>query len=74
MEQNVVKHITELYERIEASTDTIEKVAESKEREDHAVNLIIHNVDESQANSTEERNQHDKDALRNMVRGLGLKI
>lgn len=74
MEQNVVKHIKEQNEKIEASTKTIEKVAENRDREDRAANLIIHNVDESQASSTEERIQHDKDVFRSMARGLGQEV
>ena len=74
MEQNVVRHIVEQSETIQTSSKSIGKVAESKEREDRAANLIIHNIDESQAGDLGEKIQHDKNVFKSMARGIGYEL
>lgn len=71
MEEKVVKRIGEQQQTIESSSQMMRKAAQSKDMENRAVNIIIHNVEESTEESGETRKKHDHEKFKEIADSLG---
>ena len=70
MEETMTKQMAQQSQVLENNTSNIQKVVRLQEKENRAQNIILHNIEESTANSAEERKKHDEEQFKNIVKEL----
>ena len=71
MELKVVEKMKEQQEVIKNSSKDIKRVMESREKEDRASNILIHNIPESESEDYEKRKEEDVQKFMEIAEALG---